>query len=67
MSSTVVLGFIKDITAKNIKAVNDRLKKKEKPDQRYVDPKQQGCSYTLLHKVTIRHTCHHKQQMWTSK
>eukprot|EP00775_Hariotina_reticulata_P012339 gene12339-12472_t len=51
MSSTVVLGFIKDITAKNIKAVSDRLKKKEKPDQRYVDPKQQGYSYTLLHKA----------------
>ncbi|WIA15048.1 hypothetical protein OEZ85_001748 [Tetradesmus obliquus] len=48
MSSTAVLGFIKDINNKNIKAVNDRLKK-EKPDQRYSDPKAEGLVYTLLH------------------
>uniref|UniRef100_A0A383VC11 Uncharacterized protein n=1 Tax=Tetradesmus obliquus TaxID=3088 RepID=A0A383VC11_TETOB len=48
MSSTAVLGFIKDINNKNIKAVNDRLKK-DKPNQRYSDPKAEGLVYTLLH------------------
>jgi hypothetical protein len=48
MSSTAVLGFIKDINSKNLKAVNDRLKK-EKPNQRYSDPKAEGLVYTLLH------------------
>jgi hypothetical protein len=48
MSSTAVLGFIKDINNKNLKAVNDRLKK-EKPNQRYSDPKAEGLVYTLLH------------------
>ncbi|WIA35240.1 hypothetical protein OEZ86_003701 [Tetradesmus obliquus] len=48
MSSTAVLGFIKDINNKNIKAVNDRLKK-EKPNQCYSDPKAEGLVYTLLH------------------
>jgi ankyrin repeat protein len=48
MSSTAVLGFINDINSKNLKAVNDRLKK-EKPNQRYSDPKAEGLVYTLLH------------------
>eukprot|EP00879_Flechtneria_rotunda_P006099 GHRR01006412.1.p1 GENE.GHRR01006412.1~~GHRR01006412.1.p1 ORF type:complete len:608 (+),score=207.09 GHRR01006412.1:162-1985(+) len=50
MSSTAVLGFIKDITAKKVKEVEQRLKK-EKPNQRYTDPAQQGTTYTLLHKA----------------
>lgn len=50
MSSTPVLGFIKDINANNVKAVADRLKK-EKPNQKYTDPSQQGLVYTLLHKA----------------
>lgn len=50
MSSTAVLGFIKDISAKKIKAVEDRLKK-EKPNQKYIDPAQQNLVYSLLHKA----------------
>lgn len=50
MSSTAVLGFIKDITAKKVKAVEDRLKK-EKPNQKYIDPSQQNLVYSLLHKA----------------
>lgn len=50
MSSTPVLGFIKDIAAKKVKAVEDRLKK-EKPNQKYIDPSQQNLAYTLLHKA----------------
>eukprot|EP00878_Enallax_costatus_P033545 GHUV01037052.1.p1 GENE.GHUV01037052.1~~GHUV01037052.1.p1 ORF type:complete len:195 (+),score=50.77 GHUV01037052.1:587-1171(+) len=50
MSSTAVLGFIKDINAKKVKAVEDRLKK-EKPNQKYIDPAQQNLVYSLLHKA----------------
>jgi ankyrin repeat protein len=51
MSSTPVLSFIKDITAKNIKAVQDRLKATQSPNQSFADPKEQGLSYRLLHKA----------------
>lgn len=53
MSSTPVLSFIKDIAAKNIKAVQDRLKATpaQSPNQSFADPKEQGLSYKLLHKA----------------
>jgi hypothetical protein len=53
MSSTAVLGFIKDIAAKNVAAVQDRLKSTptQGPNQRFTDPKEQGLTYTLLHKA----------------
>lgn len=53
MSSTAVLGFIKDITAKNVAAVQDRLKSTpaQGPNQMFTDPKEQGLAYTLLHKA----------------
>jgi hypothetical protein len=53
MSSTAVLGFIKDIRAKNVAAVHDRLKSTpaQGPNQRFTDPKEQGLTYTLLHKA----------------
>lgn len=53
MSSTAVLGFIKDIVSNNLKSVQDRLKAtpSQGPNQRFTDPKQQGLSYPLLHKA----------------
>lgn len=52
MSSTPVLAFIKDITSRNVKAVADRLNKERKsPNQHFSDPKEQGLSYSLLHKA----------------
>jgi ankyrin repeat protein len=52
MSSTPVLAFIKDISSRNVKAVADRLtKEKQSPNQTFSDPKEQGLSYSLLHKA----------------
>lgn len=52
MSSTPVLAFIKDIIARNVKAVADRLtKERQSPNQHFSDPKEQGLSYSLLHKA----------------
>jgi ankyrin repeat protein len=53
MSSTPVLSFIKDITAKNTKAVQERLKSTpaQSSNQSFADPKEQGLSYSLLHKA----------------
>jgi hypothetical protein len=60
MSSTAVLGFIKDITARNLKAVQDRLKQApgaQTANQRFVDPKQEGLTYALLHKAVEVCSC----------
>lgn len=56
MSSTAVIGFVKDIKARNIKAVRERLGKArgESPNQRFIDPAAAGRVYTLLHKVGAR-------------
>lgn len=53
MSSTPVLGFIKDITARNAKAVLDRLRgtPPQSANQSFTDPKHQSLTYTLLHKA----------------
>lgn len=54
MSSTAVLGFIKDIAAGNLKAVQDRLCSKAQPinpNASFADPREQGLSYRLLHKA----------------
>lgn len=50
MSSTSVLKVIKDITARNAKAVREGLSQ-HGANQRYCDPKEQGLTYTLLHKA----------------
>lgn len=53
MSSTPVLGFIKDITARNAKGVQDRLRgtPPQSANQSFTDPKHQNLTYTLLHKA----------------
>lgn len=59
MSSTAVLGFIKDIASKNVKAVQDRLKATpaQGPNQSFADPKEQGLTYKLLHKAVEVCSC----------
>ncbi|KAF8060498.1 histidine--tRNA ligase [Scenedesmus sp. PABB004] len=51
MASGPVLAFVKDIAAKRVTAVAARLKAKERPNQRYVDPARQGLAYALLHRA----------------
>ncbi|GBF99778.1 hypothetical protein Rsub_12218 [Raphidocelis subcapitata] len=53
MSSTAVIGFVKDIKARNVKAVRERLGnvRGESPNQRFIDPAAAGRVYTLLHKA----------------
>jgi hypothetical protein len=53
MSSTAVSGFGRDIKARNVKAVRERLGnvRGESPNQRFIDPAAAGRVYTLLHKV----------------
>lgn len=53
MSSTSVLRFIKDINAKNVAFVQQRLKGGEKAQQSYCDPARQNTTYSLLHRSVL--------------
>ena len=51
MLRSTTAAFIKDICAGDLKAVEARLKKKEKANQIHKDPKGAAAQYSLLHKA----------------
>lgn len=57
MSSSSVLRFIKDISAKNLAAVQQRLKAGERAQQSYCDPARQSSTYSLLHRAVLVGSC----------